>query len=150
MLKDKIELYNSVREARAKYEKQAQILKDKEAQLKAEMLAELNAHGLDSLAEGGYTIFKKHSVRAEVTDHNKLQEAMFALMVKAKEEGRPLQDGLLLQRTVAKTTVLDLIHARLGLKEDEEMDVNAQNTIDEADKLGLRLVDNIDISVRKK
>ena len=75
---------------------------------------------------------------------------MFALMVKAKEEGRPLQDGLLLQRTVAKTTVLDLIHARLGLKEDEEMDVNAQNTIDEADKLGLRLVDNIDISVRKK
>ena len=119
MLKDKIELYNNVREARAKFEKQAQVLKDKEAQLKAEMLAELNAHGLDSLVEGGYTIFKKHSVRAEVTDHNKLQEAMFALMVKAKEEGRPLQDGLLLQRTVAKTTVLDLIHDRLGLKEDE-------------------------------
>ena len=150
MLKDKIELYNTVREARAKFEKQAQVCKDKEAQLKAEMLAELAAHGLDSLTEGGFTIFKKHSVRAEVTDHNKLQEAMFALMVKAKEEGRPLQDGLLLQRTVAKSTVLDLIHERLGLKDDEEMDVNAKDTIDEAEKLGLRLVDNIDISVRKK
>ena len=82
MLKDKIELYNTVREARAKFEKQAQILKDKEAQLKAEMLAELSAHGLDSLTEGGYTIFKKHNIRAEVTDHNKLQEVMFSLMVR--------------------------------------------------------------------
>lgn len=150
MLKDKIKLFNEVREARAKFEKQAQFLKEKENELKAQMLAELSAHGLDSLTEDGYTIFKKHNIRAEVIDHAQLQEVMYDLMTKAKAEGRPLQDGLLLQRTVSKSSVIDLIHERLGLKADEEMDVNAQNTIDEATKLGLRLVDNIDISVRKK
>lgn len=150
MLQDKIALYNKVREARATYEKNAAILKEKENQLKGEMLAELSAAGVESISEGGFTIFKKHSIRAEVTDHDLLQENMFALMCKAHAEGRPLQDGLLLQRTVAKNTVLDLIHSRLGLKPDEELDVADKATIEEADKLGLRLVDITDIAVRKK
>lgn len=150
MLQEKIALYNKVREARATYEKNAAILKEKENQLKGEMLAELSAAGVESISEGGFTIFKKHSVRAEVTDHDLLQQNMFALMCQAYNEGRPLQDGLLLQRTVAKNTVIDLIHKRLGLKSDEDLDVNAQSTIDEASKLGLRLVDIIDVAVRKK
>lgn len=150
MLKETIALYNKVRDARASLEKQASALKDKEEELKASMLAELNAVGVDSISEGGYTIFKKHNVRAEITDHTSLQEAMYQLMTQAKAEGRPLQDGLLLQRTVAKTTVIDLIASRLGLNADEDLDVNAQNTIDEANKLGIRLVDKIDVSIRKK
>jgi hypothetical protein len=150
MLKETIALYNKVRDARASLEKQASALKDKEEELKASMLAELNAVGVDSISEGGYTIFKKHNVRAEITDHASLQEAMYQLMTQAKAEGRPLQDGLLLQRTVAKTTVIDLIASRLGLNADEDLDVNAQNTIDEANKLGIRLVDKIDVSIRKK
>lgn len=150
MLKETIALYNKVRDARASLEKQASALKDKEEELKASMLAELNAVGVDSISEGGYTIFKKHNVRAEITDHASLQEAMYQLMTQAKAEGRPLQDGLLLQRTVAKTTVIDLIASRLGLNADEDLDVNAQSTIDEANKLGIRLVDKIDVSIRKK
>lgn len=150
MLKETIALYNKVRDARASLEKQASALKDKEEELKASMLAELNAVGVDSISEGGYTIFKKHNVRAEITDHTSLQEAMYQLMTQAKAEGRPLQDGLLLQRTVAKTTVIDLIASRLGLNADEDLDVNAQDTIDEANKLGIRLVDKIDVSIRKK
>lgn len=150
MLKETIALYNKVRDARASLEKQASALKDKEEELKASMLAELNAVGVDSISEGGYTIFKKHNVRAEITDHASLQEAMYQLMTQAKAEGRPLQDGLLLQRTVAKTTVIDLIASRLGLNADEDLDVNAQDTIDEANKLGIRLVDKIDVSIRKK
>lgn len=150
MLKETIALYNKVRDARASLEKQASVLKYKEEELKASMLAELNAVGVDSISEGGYTIFKKHNVRAEITDHASLQEAMYQLMTQAKAEGRPLQDGLLLQRTVAKTTVIDLIASRLGLNADEDLDVNAQDTIDEANKLGIRLVDKIDVSIRKK
>lgn len=150
MLKETIALYNKVRDARASLEKQASVLKYKEEELKASMLAELNAVGVDSISEGGYTIFKKHNVRAEITDHASLQEAMYQLMTQAKAEGRPLQDGLLLQRTVAKTTVIDLIASRLGLNADEDLDVNAQSTIDEANKLGIRLVDKIDVSIRKK
>ena len=150
MLLDYIEKYQQVRDARAKLEKDVENLKAAENALKASMLASLDATGLDSIKEGGYTVFKKHNIRAEITDHAKLQGVMYDLMTEAYNEGRPLQDGLLLQRTVAKTTVLDLIHTRLGLPEDKELDVNDQNTIDEADRLGLRLVDNIDISVRKK
>lgn len=150
MLLEYIEKYQEVRDARAKLERSVEKLKETETQLKASMLASLDASGLDSIKEGGYTVFKKHNIRAEITDHAKLQGVMYDLMTQAHNEGRPLQDGLLLQRTVAKTTVLDLIHSRLGLPEDQELDVNNQDTIDQADSLGIRLVDNIDISVRKK
>lgn len=150
MLKDTIILYKKIRDARASLEKQALVLKEKEEELKGQMLADLNAHGLESLSEGGFTVFKKHTIRAEITNHAALQDSMYELMTKARAEGRPLQDGLLLQRTVAKNTVLDLIHSRLGLRDDEELDVNSQATIDEAAKLGLRLVDLVDVSIRKK
>ena len=82
MLKETIALYNKVRDARASLEKQASVLKYKEEELKASMLAELNAVGVDSISESGYTIFKKHNVRAEITDHASLQEAMYQLMTR--------------------------------------------------------------------
>ena len=150
MLIDYIERYQKVRDKRAELEQAVAKLKEAENSLKANMLAQLDASGLDSIKEGGYTIFRKHNIRAEIIDHAKLQGAMFELMTKAHDEGRPLQDGLLLQRTVAKTTVLDRIHSNLGLEPTEELDVNDQATIDEAAKLGLRLVDVIDLSIRKK
>lgn len=150
MLKEDIDLYNQIRDARAKLEKQAQYLKEKEQVIKAKLLATLTANGLDSITESGFTVFKKHNIRAEITNHEALQEVMYNLMTEARAEGRPLQDGLLLQRTVSKSSVVDLIHERLGLKEDEELDVADDTTIAEAAKLGIRLVDNLDISIRKK
>lgn len=149
MKAEAIKTYQELRELRSRYEKKALEIKEAENKIKAEIIAELDALGIDSFKEGGYTLSRKHSVRAEVADHNMLQEAMFALMVKAKKEGRPLQDGLLLQRTVSKTAVLDLIRKGLGLREDDELKVNAPETIEMAKRLGLRLVDDIGLNIRK-
>ena len=74
---------------------------------------------------------------------------MFNLMCKAKHEGRPLQDGLLLQRTVSKSSVIDLIRHNLNVREDEELNVTAPEVIEEAKRLGLRLVDDIGLNIRK-
>lgn len=149
MKAEAIKTYQELRELRSRYEKKALEIKEAENKIKAEIIAELDALGIDSFKEGGYTLSRKHSVRAEVADHNMLQEAMFALMIKAKKEGRPLQDGLLLQRTVSKTAVLDLIRKGLGLREDDELKVNAPETIEMAKRLGLRLVDDIGLNIRK-
>lgn len=149
MKAEQIETYKKLRDLRSQFEKRVAELKEAENAIKADILAELDALGIDSFKEGGYTLSRKHNVRAEVTNHAVLQEAMFSLMCKAKEEGRPLQDALLLQRTVSKSSVLDLIRRNLNVKEDADLDVNAPETIQEAERLGLRLVDSIDLNIRK-
>ena len=109
----------------------------------------LEAQGLESCKEGGYTLSRKHTVRAEVTDHTKLQECMFNLMSAAKAEGRPLQDGVLLQRTVSKSAVIDYIRHVLSLQADDDLNILDEKTKSLADSIGIKLVDVIDLSVRK-
>ncbi len=149
MKAEAIKLYNEIRETRARLEKKAAELKEAENKIKADIIAELDALGIDSFKEGGYTLSRKHSVRAEILDHATLQEVMFNLMCKAKQEGRPLQDGLLLQRTVSKSSVIDLIRHNLNVREDAELNVTAPEVIEEAKRMGLRLVDDIGLNIRK-
>lgn len=149
MKAEAIKLYTDLRDARAQLEKKVAEIKEAENKIKADIIAELDALGIDSFKEGGYTLSRKHNVRAEVTDHAALQEVMFNLMCKAKQEGRPLQDGLLLQRTVSKSSVIDLIRHNLGVREDDELNVTAPEVVEEAKRLGLRLVDDIGLNIRK-
>lgn len=149
MKAEAIKLYTDLRDARAQLEKKVAEIKEAENKIKADIIAELDALGIDSFKEGGYTLSRKHNVRAEVTDHAALQEVMFNLMCKAKQEGRPLQDGLLLQRTVSKSSVIDLIRRNLGVREDDELNVTAPEVVEEAKRLGLRLVDDIGLNIRK-
>lgn len=146
---EQIRLYTEVREKRAQLEKKAAQLKEIEAGIKAEILMNLESQGLESCKEGGYTLSRKHTVRAEVSDHTKLQECMFNLMSTAKAEGRPLQDGVLLQRTVSKSAVIDYIRHGLSLQDDEDLNILDDKTKAIADSIGIRLVDVIDLSVRK-
>ena len=146
---EQIKLYTEVREKRAQLEKKAAELKEIEANIKAEILMNLEAQGLESCKEGGYTLSRKHTVRAEVTDHTKLQECMFNLMSAAKAEGRPLQDGVLLQRTVSKSAVIDYIRHGLSLQADDDLNILDEKTKSLADSIGIKLVDVIDLSVRK-
>ena len=134
---EQIKLYTEVREKRAQLEKKAAELKEIEAKIKAEILMNLEAQGLESCKEAGYTLSRKHTLRAEVADHTKLQECMFNLMSAAKAEGRPLQDGVLLQRTVSKSAVID------------DLNILDEKTKSLADSIGIKLVDVIDLSVRK-
>lgn len=149
MKAEAIKLYTDLRDARAQLEKKVAEIKEAENKIKADIIAELDALGIDSFKEGGYTLSRKHNVRAEVTDHAALQEVMFDLMCKARQEGRPLQDGLLLQRTVSKSSVIDLIRHNLGVREDDELNVTAPEVVEEAKRLGLRLVDDIGLNIRK-
>ncbi len=149
MKAEAIKLYADLRDARAQLEKKVAEIKEAENKIKADIIAELDALGIDSFKEGGYTLSRKHSVRAEVVDHAALQEVMFSLMCKAKQEGRPLQDGLLLQRTVSKSSVIDLIRRNLNVREDDELNVTAPEVVAEAKHLGLRLVDDIGLNIRK-
>lgn len=149
MKAEQIKLYTELRDTRARLEKKVAEIKEAENKIKADIIAELDALGIDSFKEGGYTLSRKHSVRAEVTDHSQLQEVMFDLMCKAKQEGRPLQDGLLLQRTVSKSSVIDLIRHNLNVRDDDELNVTAPEVIEEAKRLGLRLVDDIGLNIRK-
>jgi hypothetical protein len=149
MKAEAIKLYTDLRDARAQLEKKVAEIKEAENKIKADIIAELDALSIDSFKEGGYTLSRKHNVRAEVTDHAALQEVMFNLMCKAKQEGRPLQDGLLLQRTVSKSSVIDLIRHNLGVREDDELNVTAPEVVEEAKRLGLRLVDDIGLNIRK-
>lgn len=149
MKAEAIKLYTDLRDARAQLEKKVAEIKEAENKIKADIIAELDALGIDSFKEGGYTLSRKHNVRAEVTDHAALQEVMFDLMCKAKQEGRPLQDGLLLQRTVSKSSVIDLIRHNLNVREDDELNVTAPEVVEEAKRLGLRLVDDIGLNIRK-
>lgn len=149
MKAEQIKLYTELRDTRARLEKKVAEIKEAENKIKADIIAELDALGIDSFKEGGYTLSRKHSVRAEVTDHSQLQEVMFDLMCKAKQEGRPLQDGLLLQRTVSKSSVIDLIRHNLNVRDDDELNVAAPEVIEEAKRLGLRLVDDIGLNIRK-
>jgi hypothetical protein len=149
MKAEAIKLYTDLRDARAQLEKKVAEIKEAENKIKADIIAELDALGIDSFKEGGYTLSRKHNVRAEVTDHAALQEVMFNLMCKAKQEGRPLQDGLLLQRTVSKSSVIDLIRHNLNVREDDELNVTAPEVVEEAKRLGLRLVDDIGLNIRK-
>lgn len=83
MKAEAIKLYNEIRETRARLEKKVAELKEAENKIKADIIAELDALGIDSFKEGGYTLSRKHSVRAEILDHAALQEVMFSLMCKA-------------------------------------------------------------------
>ncbi len=74
---------------------------------------------------------------------------MFNLMSAAKAEGRPLQDGVLLQRTVSKSAVIDYLRNNLSLQADDELNILDEKTKSLADSIGIRLVDVIDLSVRK-
>ena len=137
---EQIKLYTEVREKRAQLEKKAAELKEIEANIKAEILMNLEAQGLESCKEDGYTLSRNHT---------KLQECMFNLMSAAKAEGRPLQDGVLLQRTVSKSAVIDYIRHGLSLQADDDLNILDEKTKSLADSIGIKLVDVIDLSVRK-
>lgn len=149
MKKEQIELLQKLKEARSRLEKQAEELKRHENLIKADILMELDKQGLDAIKECGYTLSRKHNLRCEIADHAALQLAMYNLMTQAKADGRPLQDGMLFQRTVSKTAVTDLLKAQLGLLSDDALDPNSPQVRDAAHALGVRLVDNVDLSVRK-
>lgn len=135
--------------ARAELESQVKTIKAQEDALRAQILSELDMAGLDSAKLGGFTVARTKGVRLEIASHETFQQVMLDRMNTARSEGRPLQDALLLQRTVAKTATLALLRSQLGLSDNDELDAASTDAQAAAAAMGLRLVPLVDLSVRK-
>lgn len=149
MNKERIELYLKIRATRASLEEKVKECKAAEQQLKGEILSQLDLMGLDSAKEAGVTISKTRTVRVEVADQAALQLNMYDRMIKAQQEGRPLQDGMLYQRTASKTAVIADIKNTLGIPETDDLNIEDEAVKQAAAALGVRLVTVTDLSVRK-
>jgi hypothetical protein len=148
-IEELVALYNKLRQKRSELEKMATEIKSSEENVKAQLLMALDMFGLTSIKSNNTTISRTSTIRPEIIDHAALQEVMYKLMTEARAEGRPLQDGLLLQRTVAKNSVLAYIREQAGLSESDELDVSNPKVAEIAKSIGLNLRVVTDLSIRK-
>ena len=141
--------YVKYRALRAELEDKASKIKEIEDKLKSEMLMSLAASGMDAFKQDGYTVSRKTTTRVEIADPAIFHEANFLSMQKARDEGRTASDGLLLQRTVSRTNVLATLRMHLGLPDKAELDPSNPAVQEQLDRLGLRIVQVADVSIRK-
>lgn len=144
-----IDFYNKLRQKRSELEKMAAEIKSHEENVKAKLMMQLDVLGLTSVKSNHTTISKTSTIRPEIIDHAKLQETMYNLMTEARNDGRPLQDGLLLQRTVAKTSVLAYIREHAGLTDSDTLNASDPKVQEVAQSIGLNLREIPDLSIRK-
>lgn len=125
--------YAQVREMREKLEAQAKLLKEKEEELKGQLINEMNAEQMPSVKFDGLGRFVIKSVASYgITDIDLFARAMLARMVDNGQHGRPLSDGLMLQKRPAKGVIEELIEAgylapsslgAAGLEQSERLDL---------------------------
>lgn len=111
-LNELVSEYVKVRAQRMSLEKEAEaIRKDTEEPLKAQILQVMSAQGLKSAnVEGLGRVVCKETSHYEILDMEALAFQMLKVMVEAAQAGRPVSDGLLLQRRVHREnldTMLD-------------------------------------------
>lgn len=132
------EEYAKIRLEREALDAKVKELKEKEDEAKAALVTEMNASGMPSVrldSLGRFVI--KTSIRYDITDIDLLVRAMLRRMVDNGQAGRPLSDGLLLQKRPAKGIIEELIEADY-FKRD-----NLQG-------LGLVQVENLDLTFTKQ
>lgn len=106
------EQYAQVREMREKLEAQAALLKEKENELKAQLINEMGAQQMPSVKFDGLGRFVVKTVSSyAITDIDLFARAMLARMVDNGSHGRPLSDGLMLQKRPAKGVIEELVEA---------------------------------------
>lgn len=104
--------------------KAADLKRDIEEPLRVQILQVMAAQGLKSAnVEGLGRVVCKESHHYEIMDIEGLAYQMFKSMVKAAEEGRPLSDGLLLQRRVHRENLDAMIEAAGGMGKAAEFGV---------------------------
>lgn len=118
---------------REKLEAQAKLLKEKENDAKAALIQEMAAQQMPSVKLDGLGRFVVKSVASyDISDVELLSRAILARMVDNGQHGRPLSDGLLLQKRAAKGVIEELMEAgyldasklaESGLEQSERMDL---------------------------
>lgn len=118
---------------REKLEAQAKLLKEKEEELKGQLINEMGAQQMPSVKFDGLGRFVVKSVSSyAITDIDLFTRAMLARMVDNGSHGRPLSDGLMLQKRPAKGVIEELVEAgylradtlaEQGLEQSERLDL---------------------------
>lgn len=134
MARDLAERYSQVRAQREALEAQAKELRQQEDELKDTLINVLSADQMPSVRFEGIGRFViKPSTRYDIQDIDKLCWAMLTRMTENAENGRPLSDGLPLQKRTAKGVIEELVEtsdvpaeamlAGMGIAAAEKMDL---------------------------
>lgn len=125
------ERYAQLREQREILDAQVKELREQEEEAKATLITEMSAAQMPSARFDGLGRFViKQSVRYDITDIDVFVRAMLQRMVDNGKAGRPLSDGLMLQKRPSKTIIEELMEsgyikelAPFGLAQEEKLDL---------------------------
>lgn len=104
--------YAEARTAREALDKEAKEAKEKEESLKESLISEMAAQQIPSVKfEKIGRFVLKPNVRYDIVDMDLFARAMLAQMVDNGKHGRPLSDGLMMQKRTAKTVIEEMADA---------------------------------------
>lgn len=142
-----IQQWRGLVKERLELEKLAKKIKEgPEAELRAQILMYLDANNMTGVKVEGGTISKTSKKHLEAEDMEKFLSVMLDMMLQAKTEGRPLVEGVLLQRTLLKSGITDWVKERLGVNDDPTDD--QFNAV--AAELGVKRISENDITFRTR
>jgi len=144
-----VDQWRAVREQRLELEKLAKKIADgPEQELKGKILMYLDVQGLKAAKTNSGTVSRKCTTHMQLNDIETACRYMFETMGMSVEEGKPLADCLILQKTAHKGIVTDIIRNALGTPDDVELTEEEFNR--EASKLGMKIVTKTDVSFTSK
>ena len=141
-LQDLVAGYIAARAQRVGLESQAKEIKSsQEDPLKERILAEMSAQGVKSAnIDGMGRVASVSRVHLEITNIEALAMQMLRGMVQAHKEGRPMSEGLLLQRRPNRENIEALL-AGQEVQPDDEVALNA---------MGIKQASKTDLSFTKE
>lgn len=127
------ERYAQIRAEREAVASKLKELQEQEEEAKQTLITEMSSQQMPSVKFDGLGRFVIHqSVRYDISDINLVARAMLQRMVDNGKSGRPLADGLILQKRTSKTVIEELLEADviksddlagMGLAQAERMDL---------------------------
>lgn len=130
--------YAEVRRQREELDKLVKEAKLREDEVKALLISEMSAEQMPSVKFDGLGRFViKPAIRYDIADIDRLMETQMRLMIDNLEAGRPISDGLLLQRRTAKGVI-------------EELKENNSWTAEDLASKGLVVTENFDLSFTRQ
>lgn len=113
------EHYAAIRVEREAVAAKLKELQEQEEEAKQVLLTEMSSQQMPSVKFDGLGRFVvKTAVRYDIADINLVARAMLQRMVDNGKHGRPLADGLILQKRTAKTVIEELLEADIIKKDD--------------------------------
>ena len=142
-----VEEWRKVRQQRLELDDLSKKLKaGPEAELRARILMWLDSNNLPGAKTQHGTVSRTRKNHLEVTDTETFLRYMYDGMTQCINEGRPLADGLLVQKVPLKSGITEHVHERLGISDKDSTDDETFNSI--ANVFGITRVSVDDIAFK--